>query len=189
MRTNRNFLIALIAIAGSAHGVATQSLGDIARREAERRNQVEAGRTYTNEDLAAVDPAQAPAVAPARSEEPAAPAPATKPSGVTVREDPANGTVNINAPEAEKNRDEGYWRKRAKNARDRLATVNANIAAAQRRLTELESAPQTPATVRERELAAAALAQLQADAKLRNDDIAQMRTFAESQKVPAAWLE
>ena len=179
----------LILVAFEAGTASAQSLGDVARQEAERRNQqAQAGKTYTNEDLDAVAPPETPAT-PAPASEPAPLATTTKPSGVVIQENPTKGTLNINAPPAASNRDEQYWRRRSKDLRARLAALRANIAATQKRLAALEAGPQTPAAARERTLTAATLSSLQSDLKLRNDDIAQLRTFAESQKVPPAWLE
>jgi hypothetical protein len=179
----------LILVVLAADTASAQSLGDVARREAERRNQqARAGKTYTNEDLDAVAPSETPAT-PAPATEPAPLITTTKPSGVVIQEDPTKGTLNINAPPAASNRDEQYWRRRSRDLRARLAALRANIAATQKRLDALEAGPQTPAAARERTLTTATLSSLQSDLKLRNDDIAQLRTFAESQKVPPAWLE
>ena len=47
----------LMLIAFEAGTASAQSLGDVARQEAERRNQqAQTGKTYTNEDLDAVAP-------------------------------------------------------------------------------------------------------------------------------------
>ena len=180
---------ALLIVALAAGTASAQSLGDVARQEAERRNQqAQTGKTYTNEDLDAVAPSETPET-PAPATEPAPLVTTTKPSGVVIQENPTKGTLNINATPAASNRDEQYWRRRSKDLRARLAGLRANIAATQKRLAALEAGPQTPAAERERTLTAATLSSLQSDLKLRNDDIAQLRTFAESQKVPPAWLE
>lgn len=195
MRTShfvRASVIAIFLVTGwPDRSLSSQSLGEVARREAERREQLRSGRVYTNEDLAKVDPAlpapkveQSPAATDETSSEP-------KPdlSGVGVQDNPATGGTNTNAPPAVGNRDENYWRRRSRDLRGRLAAVSANIAVTEGRLADLETKPPTPATARERELAAKALTQLQSERQLRHDDIAQLRTFAESQKVPPAWLE
>ena len=178
----------LMLCAFEAGHAGAQSLGDVARLEAERRNQnAQAGRVYTNEDLDAV--AAPDAQSPARTEAPPAAPSTTKPSGVGVQEDPSKGTLNINAPEAPNNRDEKYWRKRSRDMRENMARVRANIAAAERRLAALDQGPQTPAAAREREAAATAIKQLRSEENMRNQDMAQLKTFAAGQKVPPAWLE
>ena len=193
MRTNGRIGGIVIATAlmlgGFAVGNASsQSLGDVARVEAERRNQqTQTGRVYTNDDLDAVAAPDAQAATP--TDAPAAPPSITKPSGVVVQEDPSKGTLNINAPEAASNRDEKYWRKRSRDMRENLARVRTNIAAAERRLTALDDGPQTPAAAREREAITTTLKQLRSEEIMRNQDMAQLKTFAAGQKVPPGWLE
>jgi hypothetical protein len=185
VRVVTTMLVLCVLKAGYA---GAQSLGDVARLEAERRNQsAEAGRVYTNEDLDAVPSPDA--QAPPQTETPAAAPSTAKPSGVVVQENPGKGTLNINAPEAPNNRDEKYWRKRSRDMRENMARVRANIAAAERRLAALDQGPQTPAAAREREAAATAIKQLRSEENMRNQDMAQLKTFAAGQKVPPAWLE
>ena len=43
--------------------------------------------------------------------------------------------------------------------------------------------------LREREAAATAVKQLRSEENMRNQDMAQLKTFAAGQKVPPAWLE
>ena len=73
--------------------------------------------------------------------------------------------------------------------RENLAKVRANIAAAERRLAALEGGSQTPAAAREREATTTTLKQLRSEEIMRNQDMAQLKTFAAGQKVPPAWLE
>jgi len=188
---NRSALMLTAALALWAVTIgdaAAQSLGDVARLEAERRNQqAQADKVYTNEDL---DEVAAPdAQVPAPTEAPAAAPSITKPNGVSIQENPGKGTLNINAPEAASNRDEKYWRKRSRDMRENLAKARANIAAAERRLAALDAGAQTPATARERETITTTLKQLRSEEVMRNQDMAQLKTFAAGQKVPPAWLE
>ena len=177
-----------LALACAVAPASAQSLGDVARQESERRNQqAEAGKTYTNEDLDAVEsPATPPPAAPAAV---AAPSTTTTKSNGVVMQETGKGTININAPEAKNNRNEAYWRKRSRDMRENLARVRANIAAAEQRLAALEQAPPTPASARERQAAETALKQLHTEESMRNTDMAQLKTFAAGQKVPPEWLE
>jgi len=188
-RIRTSVVLAVLMLGAYGAGKASaQSLADVARQEADRRNQAQAGRVYTNEDLDATAPADVqPAAPPPQTSEPAAPESTTKPSGVVIQE--IKGALNINAPAAASNRDEKYWRKRSRDMRENLARVRANIAAAELRLTALEGGAQTPATTHDREVTASALKQLRAEEVTRNQDMAQLKTFAASQKVPAEWLE
>ena len=187
-RIRVNVIATVLLLGGFAGNASSQTLGDVARQEAARRNQqTQAGRTYTNEDLDAVPAADAQTPTPADT--PAASPSVTKPSGVVVQEDATKGTLNINAPEAASNRDEKSWRKRSRDMRENLARARANIAAAERRLAALDEGPQTPAAAREREVIATTLKQLRSEEVMRNQDMAQLKTFAAGQKVPPEWLE
>lgn len=205
MRTSRGMcrtvaVAALLVAAFDARITWSQSLGDVARREQERRTQVTSGRVYTNEDLAKVEPSPSAPAQPATAPEPSQSAPAQEPaaretaprtdaSGFIAEEDRATGKVNMkSATPARPKRDEQYWRTRAKNMRELLAKVYADIAAAEARLKALDAAPQTPATAREREVLNARLTELRADVRLRNDDVAQLRTLAEGAKIPLEWI-
>src|SRR5688572_19337618 len=63
---------ALIVLTVLAADLEAQSLGDVARREADRRKAVNAGRVYTNEDLAPASEGAAPAPASVPVDAPAA---------------------------------------------------------------------------------------------------------------------
>jgi len=85
-----------------------QSLGELARREAERRRAIEKpGRVYTNDDLEPTPPPAAPAASPGPTAPPAAPAPA-----------PAVAT-EVSAEE-EEDRGEDWWR-------ERIATLRRDL--------------------------------------------------------------
>src|SRR5262245_21340670 len=127
----RTLLATALILLGMVSTAYPQSLGDVARREAERRKDASStpGRAYTYEDLGPVErPASAPQqpapTAPAgTTEEPSEATPEAASTGPTVmEEDPETHKVNIRttAPRREK-RDEPYWRARAKDVRGRLA--------------------------------------------------------------------
>jgi hypothetical protein len=201
-RWNYRALVATVGLIllGSAEVVAhPQSLGDVARREAERRKDASRtpGRVYTNEDLAAVEP---PIAAPPQPTQPDPASPAQEPTDVTaedanqgptvMEEDPETHKVNIRttAPRREK-RDEPYWRARAKDTRDRLAKATADLAAAQSSLAALDSGPKTQATARERSVVSAAVERLQSEVRYRQQDVTKMQMHAEMNKVPSAWIQ
>jgi hypothetical protein len=179
--------------------VYSQSLGDVARREAERRKDASRtpGRVYTNEDLGPIEPPASTPLQPATTD-PAGPAEEPKEvtaeaasTGPTVmEEDPETHKVNIRttAPRREK-RDEPYWRGRAKDVRDRLAKATADLTAAQSSLAALDGGPKTPATARERSVVSAAVERLQSEVRYRQQDVTKMQMHAEMNKVPAAWIQ
>jgi hypothetical protein len=179
-------------LAGLSLGIdaaAAQSLGDVARKEAERRQQVQTGRVYTNTDLAAVDPpAPPPQTAP-----PASPpeAEGTKKNTAATENTPEG--QNPEAPAASvlkprETRPEAYWRARAQMLRTELAEAERNLAQTEIRLKELDGSPQTPAILRERAITAKKLAELQSTAQYRRDAISRFEAFAQTQKVPADWI-
>ena len=194
----RNGLITA-AIACAALGVCTpeaqsQSLGEVARQESERRRSAASTKVYTNEDLSAVPTtAASPGQAPAQ----VAPPPATEPSegaqtakGPTVtEEDPVTHKINVKttAPAREK-RDEQYWRARSGEVREKLAKATTDLEAAQTNLAALDRAPKTGATAREREVVASLVQRLQSEVSYRQQDVAKLQTHAEMNKVPPEWI-
>ena len=205
MLTNRRRWTALVAtvgliLLGSTAVVAhAQSLGDVARREAERRKDASRtpGRVYTNEDVGLAAPAASTPLPPAPTdstgpaEEPKEVTAETASTGPTVmEEDPETHKVNIRttAPRREK-RDEPYWRGRAKDVRDRLAKATADLTAAQSSLAALDGGPKTPATARERSVVSDAVERFQSEVRYRQQDVTKMQMHAEMNKVPAAWIQ
>ncbi|MGH9257010.1 MAG: hypothetical protein ACRD3C_20820 [Vicinamibacterales bacterium] len=187
----------LILLGFDAPAAQPQSLGDVARRETERRKEATRtpGRIYTNEDLGAVDPPSTPAQpvqtdqAPA-AEEPTETVTAAAPTGPTVLEEDAEThklNVRTTAPAREK-RDEQYWRARAKDVREQLAKVSADLTAAQASLAALDGGPKTPAATRERQVVAALVERLQSEVRYRQLDVTKLQMHAESDKVPADWI-
>src|SRR5262245_55438738 len=136
----KTLLATALILLGIVSTAQPQSLGDVARREAERRKDPSRtpGRAYTNEDLGPVEP---PASTPLQPAPTNSAGPAEEPKQVTaeaattgptvMEEDPETHKVNIRttAPRREK-RDESYWRARSKDVRDRLAKATADPTAA-----------------------------------------------------------
>jgi hypothetical protein len=114
---------------------AGQSLGEVARQEAERRKSMATGsKVYTNKDLPEVPPATAPAP---KAEAPAAAG--TSPEATAKEAAPtAPGASTAKAPEAERLvRDQEYWAGRIKNLRDILARDETYLEALQSRINAL----------------------------------------------------
>ena len=199
---------------GSAHVLSTQSLGEVAQREAERRAQVTTGRVYTNADLVPVidasapmpapsrSPSQSPAQSPARSQAPAlAPAAVEATAGhgvsaLTIASTPTTPAPGENAETADapgvesiiagapEKRDEQYWRAKAQDLQGRLAKTIPGIAAAEARLSQIDAAPRTPTAAREHEVIAATLSRLQRDARALSDALTGLLTRARVAQVP-----
>ena len=113
-QTARILLITAAAMVGSVLSTSAQSLGDVARKEAARRQEVKAPvKVFTNDNLKRVPPAPAPAAPGEPGAQPATPA-AVAPAEAAPEK-----------PEApDPTKDPEYWRKRmadALQARDRNA--------------------------------------------------------------------
>ena len=126
-------LALLLASPGSQP--AGQSLGEVARQEAERRKTIPTqSKVYTNKDLPEVPPATAPAP---KAEAPAA---ADTSQAAAAREAAATaaGASADKAPEADRSvRDQEYWAGRMKNLRDTLARNETYLEALQSRINAL----------------------------------------------------
>lgn len=93
-------LVAVTLLAGGVRGVLAQSLGDIARKEEERRKQTKGGKTYTNKDLGSVPPSSAPP--------PSASVASQAPAGTPAESPDAKPGATSDV------RDQAYWRGRMK---------------------------------------------------------------------------
>ena len=180
---------AVVVVLGHATDASAQSLADVARREAERRQQVTSGKVYTDGDLgpadAAAPPPQAPALpSPASSGETsgAQPSSSQPPPG----NNPGRESVIVQGREK---RDEQYWRKLMKDLRGRLDRANANVAAQEARLAEIDGGEQTPTRMSEREAVTESLTRAQRDARSLSEELTRFRTRAQMEKVPAEWLQ
>jgi hypothetical protein len=115
MNLQRSLIVAVASVLVSVGVVDGQSLGDVARRETERRKEVQApGKVYTNDNIRgdSTAPATPAPAAPAAAATPTTPAPATGAQ-------PKAG----NKAQAEKSgaaKGEKYWK-------DRLADARTNI--------------------------------------------------------------
>lgn len=181
------FLATAVLVLTADAATSGQSLGEVARREAERRKQVPSGRVYTNGDLAPADPAQT-VPAPAAPAQPSAET--AKPAGsqTEVAAAAEGGGDKPAAQQPPSRRSEQYWRDRAKGLRGRLAQLEADAAAAERRLNEIDAGAQTPETAREREVLATAVARLQSSRGYLRDEVARFEKLAELNKIPADWI-
>ena len=178
---------------GAAVSAEPQSLGDVARRESDRRREAAnaPGRIYTNQDLAAIEPPtegprQAVPALPPAQETASEPAEAGPGAASTVEQQP---TTEPTKPLTRESGDEGYWRARAKEVRERLAKASADLESTQSSLSALDNGPKTPAAARERTVVAAAVQRLQSDVRSRQLEQANLRAQADVNKIPAAWVQ
>lgn len=202
MTTRRRALVTALLIGAFAlEGIAAQSLGDIARQEAERRKQATSGKQYTNDNLhpepqpsSSGVPTPAPSTASTASVNAATtqPAPASD-SKSAAPQNAADASKNA-APPAQRGRekrDETYWRARAGELRGRVQQVRQQIEAIQARVEELDTQLQAgaaPAVGREREVAATTLGRLQRNLQSFIEEVQRFEQRAQLEKVPAEWI-
>ena len=184
----------LLVGTNAAVAVHAQSLGEVARREVERRKEAAQapGHVYTNENLAAEPSPSAPQSdpSPEATVEAATPSTPASSSGMVVVENPETHRVNFRSTTTPPdNRDEAYWRGRAKDVRGRLARATADLEASQTRLAALDAGPQTPAAARERSIVAAIVKRLQSEMRHHHEGVAVLQTHAEMAKVSPEWIK
>lgn len=122
-------LIAAAAVCScSASALSAQSLGDVAKKEQQRRKTARStgGKVYTNKDLGPAGTAPAPAAAPA-------PAPATQTAGPGGTEPSASAENKGQDPR----KTEEYWRKRIEAARAEIQRNELFLDALQTRINAL----------------------------------------------------
>lgn len=181
--------VAVVLLAGCARASSAQSLADVARHEAERRQQVTSGKVYTDGDLAPVDDATPP------------PQTSIQPSPASGGETPDAQPPSSQAPpgnnpgkepviaKAREKRDEQYWRKLIKDLRARVDKANASVAAQKARLAEIDGGEQTLIRVREREVVTESLTRAERDARSLSEELTRFLTRAQMAKVPDEWIQ
>jgi len=178
---------AAVFVAGHVTAASAQSLADVARRETERRQQVASGKVYTDGDLAPVDAATAPVPQtpppPASDGERAATSPTSSPA---PGETPAGKEPVI--LKGREQRDEKYWRKLMPELRARVAKANAEVAAQEARLAEIDGGEQTATRLQERQVVLSTLSRAQRDARSLTEELTRFMTRAQRAKVPDEWL-
>jgi hypothetical protein len=176
---------ASLALAVSA---GAQSLGDVAREEAARRQSTPAsGKVYTNADLPAAEPA------------PVAAAPAAAQSAQT----PAAADDKSSAADSEKTtakgeptkKDEAYWRERMKAAVDDKARSESFAEALQSRINALstdfvnrDDPAQRAVIANDRQKALDELARVKKEILDFTKAIEDLKTEARHEGVPPGWL-
>ncbi len=166
-----------------------QSLGELAKREAERRKTAPpAAKTYTNDDLKQMPP-PATATKPADAKDSAKPAAAAKPGEKAEPE-----KVDSTKP-AEPAKDEAYWRGRITAAREDLRRNEAFKEALQTRVNALsadfanrDDPYQRAKIADDRQKALAEMARLTEDIDKGNKLIADIEEEARRAGVPPGWI-
>jgi len=171
--------------------VDTQGLGDVAKREAERRKAVGTpGKVYTNDNLRTdAPPTSAAATTPQGTTTPAAPAaaagvqtPGSQPTGTAASSEPGPMT-------------EDAWRKRITAARDALSRAQVFAEALQSRINALttdfanrDDPAQRNAIAAERQKALAELDRVKQEIVDHQKGISAIQDEARRAGVPAGWV-
>lgn len=196
MRKHSRFLLIAALLAAFAVPAGAQSLGEAAKREAERRSKLkEPVKVITNEDIEGasflrgvsvrVDDLKPAAATAVLSDGPAKPADAAP---------TADGTAQADNPLVREKRDEQHWRERAKVIRDRLDRLQSDSTALEGRITalqtELQSASGSRATVLTNEIeeATKSLTRYQYELGLINEEWDKFEERARQAKIPVTWI-
>jgi hypothetical protein len=169
--------------------VLSAQLGEVARKETERRKTAKTGKTYTNDNL---QPAPQPSSSSGGTVSPdgaaAPPAPAPSPSA-------AAPPPSVSSDPAERKKEEAQWRERMKGAKDALERAKTFADALQTKLNALNADfvnrddPAQRATIAaDRDKANAQMAQLKKEIADHTKAIANIQEEARRAGVPAGWV-
>lgn len=168
--------------------VSSAQLGDVAKKEAERRKTAKSGKTYTNDTLRPAPEPSSSAPAPSGSQAPAdassAPPPSSTPAPPRVSSDPA-----------ERKKEEAQWRERIRGERDALERAKTFADALQSRINALntdfvnrDDPAQRNVIAADRDKAVAEMARLKKEIEQHTKAIAGIQDEARRAGVPAGWV-
>jgi len=186
--------VAALVFIGVANVAAAQSLGDVAKKEEQRRKTVKSGKVYTNDELKRDQTPSVPASAstgttstPGASSTPA-PAPASSGNNAG-KDDSANKDGG-----ADKS-DEKTWRKRIANARESLQRSQAFADALQSQLNALstdfvnrDDPVQRQQIAKQRDGVVAELDRVKKEVAAQTKAISDIQEEARRANVPAGWV-
>ncbi len=175
--------------------VAGQSLAELARQEAARRQTIARGKVITNSDLKPVPP---PSAAPPTSTPGTtlAPPPTLEQAGAASADDAAGDSKAIDAASAgEDKKDEKYWRQRVTAARDNLTrsqtfqqALQARVAALSTDFVNRDDPAQRAKVAQDREKALAELDRVSKDIVRYQTELTTIADDARRAGVPAGWV-
>ena len=191
-------LWASVLVVGSlGTSLSAQTLGDVARKEEERRKAVPAGKIYTNKDLGAVPPSSTPVPAANDSEkEGATSSDADKPAASSAKAGDKGGDKDKKDAAAGGGvRDQKYWRDRMNTARVTLERDTGYADAMQTRINALttdftnrDDPSQRSAIERDRQKALSELDRLRKQIEDDKKAISELEDEARRAGVPPGWL-
>jgi membrane-associated HD superfamily phosphohydrolase len=193
--------VAALVFIGVANVAAAQSLGDVAKKEEQRRKTVKsAGKVYTNDELKRDPTPSVPASAstgttstPSASSTPA-PAPASSGNNAD-KDDSANKGGSANKDSSADKSDEKTWRKRITNARESLQRSQAFADALQSQLNALstdfvnrDDPIQRQQIAKQRDGVVAELDRVKKEVAAQTKAISDIQEEARRANVPAGWV-
>jgi hypothetical protein len=181
-------------VAGSV--VLSAQLGDVARKEAERRKTVKSsGKTYTNDTLQPAPPPSSSAPASSGTQSSDAAAPAAPPAGSSPAASAPAPTPRISADPAERKNQEAQWRERIKAEREALDRAKTFADALQSKINALntdfvnrDDPAQRAVIAADREKSLAELERLKKEIAAHTKAIAGIQEEARRAGAPAGWV-
>jgi hypothetical protein len=194
MRLSAAAAVILSCVLVSTTGLSAQ-LGNVARKEAERRKTAKTGKTYTNDSLpAAPEPSSAPAPSGAQSSDASAPPPAA-PAPAAPSSDAAAPPPRVSSDPAERKKEEAAWRERIKAERDALDRAKTFADALQTKINSLntdfvnrDDPAQRAVVAADRDKALAEMGRLKKEIADHTKAIAGIQDEARRAGVPAGWV-
>jgi hypothetical protein len=180
----------LTCVLAGTTGLSAQ-LGEVARKETERRKTAKTGKTYSNDNL---QPAPQPSSSSGGtvSSDGAAPSPAPAPAPSSSTAAPPQ---RVSSDPVERKKEEAQWRERMKGAKDALERATTFADALQTKLNALNADfvnrddPAQRATIAaDRDKANAQMAQLKKEIAGHTKAIATIQEEARRAGVPAGWV-
>ena len=203
--------VILSCVLATTTGLSAQ-LGNIAKKEAERRKTAPTGKVYTNDSLSpAPEPSSAPATSTASSDAPAASdadksatdkSAADKAADKSATDKPAADTADkdatskqVSSDPAERKKEEEKWRERMKNAREALDRAKSYSDALQIKINSLntdfvnrDDPVQRAGIAKERDKSLAELDRLKKEIADHNKAITAIQEEARRAGAPSGWV-
>jgi archaellum component FlaC len=187
-------VVSLAIAVGSFNAVAAsgQTLGEVAKKEADRRKaQPQGGKVYTNKDLPAS--AQKPATPNPSTE--AAPQTPTDPVAAATEQKAEDAKAASNKPQGDQQKDQAYWKGRMSTAREELRRSEMFAEALQTRVNSLnkdfnsrDNPAQRSAIGADRTEALNELTRVKQEVERGKKQIADIEEEARKAGVPPGWV-
>ena len=178
-------VVALVCV-GLVQVAAAQSLGEVARKEEERRKAVKAGKVYTNDSLR---PEPQPSSAPVQS------TPAGSGGGSTPAGGAAGSPGSTPAADTGGTKNEAYWQKRLTEARDALQRAQSFAEALQSQINGLttdfvnrDDPAQRAVIATNRDKALAELERVKKEIAAQTKAVSDIQDEGRRAGAPAGWL-